>query len=110
MSNHTQVTITVDFKEINRIAAMSSATLLGHLLPSGKRIGAEWVALNPKRDDRSLGSFRVNMNTGKWADFAIGVKGGDFISLAAYLLDLRQFEAAKRITAILGVKSHELSR
>ena len=58
------------------------------------------------RADRSPGSFRVNLLTGRWADFAIGVGGGDLISLAAYLFGIGQAEAATRIADMLGVR-HE---
>ena len=57
--------------------------------------GNEWVALNPRRPDRSLGSFKVNLHTGHWADFATGDKGGDAISLLAYLRGVSQSEAAR---------------
>jgi hypothetical protein len=59
--------------------------------------------LNPKRADRRLGSFSINLTTGRWADFATGDKGGDVVSLAAYLFDLSQAEAAGRIAAMLGL-------
>jgi hypothetical protein len=35
--------------------------------------------------DQNPGSFSINVRTGRWADFATGDKGGDVISLAAYL-------------------------
>ena len=38
-------------------------------------------AFNPRRADRHLGSFQINVRTGKWADFATGDRGGDLISL-----------------------------
>ena len=41
--------------------------------------------MNPTRPDRRAGSFKVNLRTGRWADFATGDKGGDAVSLAAYL-------------------------
>jgi hypothetical protein len=62
------------------------------------------VALNPKRPDRHLGSFRINLATGKWADFATGDRGGDPVSLAAYLFGLTQVEAARRLADMLGVR------
>ena len=40
---------------------------------------------NPTRADRRPGSFSVNTRTGRWADFATGDRGGDVVSLAAYL-------------------------
>jgi hypothetical protein len=62
--------------------------------------------LNPRRSDRRLGSFRVNLRTGMWADFAChDAAGGDPISLAAYLFGLTQIEAAKRLAATLGMGS-----
>ena len=53
--------------------------------PDGKMCGHEWQALNPTRPDKNPGSFSVNTRTGRWADFATGDKGGDPVSLAAYI-------------------------
>ncbi len=64
--------------------------------------GAEYVVRNPRRDDRRLGSFKVNTRTGKWADFATGERGGDPIALAAYLFDLKPLDAARRLQEMLG--------
>ena len=64
--------------------------------------GHEWVAKNPTRPDRNPGSFSINVRTGRWADFATGDKGGDPVSLAAYLADCGQVEAARRLAAMLG--------
>jgi hypothetical protein len=44
------------------------------------------------------------LRTGKWSDFACDhAAGGDPISLAAYLSGLPQIDAAKRLTAMLGI-------
>ncbi len=91
------------------IAAATVPLLPGILhrwLPDGRREGHEWVARNPKRTDRHPGSFKVNLRTGRWADFATGDKGGDAISLAAYLFRLSQPEAARRVAEMLGLKGH----
>jgi hypothetical protein len=77
--------------------------LLARWLPDGKRHGNEWVALNPRRLDRRPGSFSVNLRTGRWADFATGDKGGDPISLAAYLAGTSQIDAAIRLSRMLGL-------
>ncbi len=78
--------------------------LVHRWLPDGHRASQEWVARNPKRDDRTIGSFRVNLRTGMWADFAAdGIHGGDIVSLAAYLFDLDQLEAAKGVARSLGL-------
>jgi hypothetical protein len=93
----------VDFALINRAALPVLPTLLARWLPGGQRVGAEWVARNPTREDRNLGSFRINLRTGRWADFATGDKGGDVVSLSAYLFGLSQVEAARRIAIMLEV-------
>ena len=94
----------VDFARINAAALAVLPTLVGRWLPNGKRIGHEWAALNPKRADRCKGSFLINLRSGRWADFATGDKGGDPVSLAAFLFDLSQVEAARRIADMLGVR------
>ena len=48
----------------------------------GRICGREYVARNPRRDDRRAGSFKINVTAGRWSDFATGDKGGDPISLA----------------------------
>jgi len=62
------------------------------------------VALNPRRHDRRLGSFSINLRTGRWADFATANRGGDIISLAAYLFGTSQVKAARTIAAALAVR------
>ena len=49
-------------------------------------------------------AFSINVKTGRWADFATGDKGGDVISLAAYIFRCRQIEAARTLAATLGVE------
>lgn len=94
----------LDFERINRAALAVLPALLARWLGDGHREGAEWVARNPRRADRRPGSFRINMNSGKWADFATDDRGGDVVSLAAYLAGTNQAEAAKRLAEMLGVK------
>ncbi|MBM6583232.1 hypothetical protein ILT44_23810 [Microvirga sp. BT689] len=79
--------------------------LLPRWLPDGRRIGAEWVARNPTRDDSTLGSFKFNLRTGRWADFATGDKGGDAISLIAYIRGISQYEAAQILADDLETQS-----
>ena len=62
----------------------------------------EIVALNPRRADRNLGTFKINRYNGRWCDFATGDKGGDPISLVAYLADVSQGEAARLLAQMLG--------
>ena len=94
----------IDFARVNGAALAALPALLARWLPDGRREGHEWVALNPRRADRRLGSFRVNMNNGKWADFATDDRGGDVVSLAAYLAGAGQAEAARNLAGMLGVR------
>lgn len=93
----------IDFDGIARLALMNAEQIVGRWLPDGRRQGAEWVALNPTRLDTRPGSFKVNLINGRWADFAAGAKGGDLISLAAYLYNIKQVEAARQVAKMLGV-------
>src|SRR5262245_49546734 len=94
---------TVDFAKINAAALPVLPALCARWMPGGKRLGREYVGLNPTRADRHAGSFKVNLETGRWADFATGDKGGDPVSLMAYLFGLRQSAAARRLADELSI-------
>lgn len=91
-----------DFKKLAHRALNQSRMLLSQWLPEGKLVGKEYVARNPHRTDKSTGSFKVNIQTGAWADFATGDKGGDLISLFAYLNQSTQYYAAIELNDLLG--------
>ena len=95
----------IDFERINVAALVALPALLARWLPNGCTLGREYVARNPTRTDRKPGSFRINMQTGKWADFATGDKGGDVVSLAAYLSGTGQGEAAHSLSQMLGLQN-----
>ncbi len=76
--------------------------MLKQLLPGGKLENHEYVTLNPTRHDKHPGSFRINIFTGKWADFATNDKGGDFISLWAYVKRISQIDATRALQVIVG--------
>lgn len=80
------------FNQANNINDARSVVL--RLLPGGRKEGNEWTARNPTRNDNNLGSFRINLKSGKWIDHANGDKGGDVISLCAYLKGMSQYQAA----------------
>ena len=91
----------VNFAEVNAAALGHLPALLLRWLPHGRREGGEWVALNPRRHDRSPGSFRINLRTGRWADFATDdARGGDPVVLAAYLSCTSQGEAVRSLAAM----------
>lgn len=79
-------------------------------LPGGKREGEEYSVRNPTRSDAREGSFKVNLRKGFWSDFATGDKGGDFISLYAYLHNSKnQGAAAREIMLSLGLSADAYS-
>jgi hypothetical protein len=92
----------LDFQRINEAALAVLPSLLLRWLPGGRFAAGEYVVRNPKRQDRRAGSFKINLRTGRWADFATGDKGGDPVSLIAFLAGCSQSEAAQRLKAELG--------
>jgi hypothetical protein len=97
----------IAFRRIADAALARADAIAQRWLPDGRRDGAEWVARNPTRADRKRGSFKVNLGTGKWGDFATGDRGGDLVSLAAYLFKLSQADAALRVAEMIGVDPYE---
>ena len=93
----------INFDVINRAALGCLPDLLRRWLPDGRIEGQEFVAKNPRRADKKRGSFKINMRTGRWGDFATGDTGGDVASLAAYLAGTKQIEAARSLADMLGV-------
>ena len=75
----------IDFNAINAAAINQLPSLLAEWLPGGTAKGKEYFARNPMRDDRNANSFSVNLHSGQWYDFASGDKGGDPISLYAFI-------------------------
>lgn len=91
------------FQEVNAVALPRLESLCSHWLGQGRKEGREYVALNPTRADSRLGSFRINLSSGMWADFATGDRGGDAISFYAYIKGLSQIDAAREMAKDLGV-------
>lgn len=69
----------------------------------GEYRGKRYVALNPTRGDRNLGSFAVYPESGHFIDFADpdNCKGGDLIALTAYVRDCSQSTAASQLLDFL---------
>jgi len=97
----------IAFARVNERAMLNAEAVVRGLLPGGRREGLEWVAQNPKRDDHRPGSFKINLATGKWGEFATGERGGDLVSLAAYVTGLNQRDAAIRLAESLGLDPFE---
>ena len=70
--------------------------------PLGRRRGNEYQLLNPHRDDKSLGSFSINLQTSLWADFAIDKHGYSFTALIEYLYNLSSPQAVTVLGGLLN--------
>lgn len=92
-----------DFQKIAAAALGCFDQIMQLLGLSGKRSGPEFLPKNPNRADTKPGSFSINSETGKWADFADGVKGGDLISLAAYIRGGSNTDAAVWLAEVLNL-------
>ena len=92
----------IDFAALNRRAVAQLPAVLMKFLPGGLVRGQEYITRNPTRADRTLGSFKINMHTGRWADFATGDAGGDIISLIAYVNRIGQLDAARMVMEAIG--------
>jgi uncharacterized protein (DUF927 family) len=99
----------IDFHAVSEAALSALPGLLQDWLPDGKQEGSEWVARNPTRADANPGSFKINLTTGVWSDFATGESGGDAIDLLAYLNRSSKLDAAREIAQRLGVTSSTAS-
>lgn len=93
----------IDFAALNERALQHLPQVLEDLLGMDiKVVGKEIQMLNPRRPDGEHGSFAINSETGRWADFAQeDAKGGDVTSLVAYLRDLDQRFAAVQLERFL---------
>jgi len=100
----------IDFDRVKAAALASAEAIVRGLLPDGRREGAEWVARNPHRDDRRPGSFKINLHSGKWGDFATGDRGGDLVSLCAFVMNVDQRTAAIQLAEALAISPFEGGR
>lgn len=64
----------------------------------------KYFTLNPGRADRHVGSFCVNMKTGKWNDYATA-EFGDLIDLIALYLGCDLKSALREARSFLGLQS-----
>ena len=93
----------IDYKKIADQALSFAHPIASRVAPSGRVMGHEYKALNPLRNDKRIGSFAINLQSGAWADFATGVGGRDLISLWAWRYSISQSAAAREIAAFIGI-------
>jgi putative DNA primase/helicase len=72
--------------DIDRAKKTPVVDVCRHLLPDGRLEREEWVATNPTRSDETPGSFKINIVTGRFSDFADPGRGGnDVVALWRYV-------------------------
>lgn len=86
-----------NFAQIKQRYRENPMAVLQQLVGQGKIEGSDYVALNPKRNDSRLGSFRIDIQTGRFYDFATGDRGGSVIDLAMFVYNCGIVEAAQRL-------------
>jgi len=75
-----------------------------HWLPDGKKAGHEWeVGDRHGTPGKSLKIHMSGTKAGLWADFTTGDKGGDLVSLVAFVDGISQGEAARKLAEFLGL-------
>lgn len=93
----------IDFQRVADALLSRAETLVPEWLRDGVRENAEWSAFNPRRSDKHRGSFKINLKTGIWSDFSCGDKGGDLVSLYAYIHNMDQGAACRELARSLGM-------
>ena len=92
-----------DWKLEARAYAGAILNIAQHLCPGGNLVGNEYQALNPTRNDQTIGSFTINIATGRWSDFADAAGGYDVISYWKYVRGCGTMPAAlQQIKAEMG--------
>lgn len=91
----------LDFAAINDAALRRCPQLLERMLPGGAVRGHEYICGSLQGGAGE--SFSINLNSGKWAEFAGAEKGGDLISLWAAVYGCKQPEAARTLAEELGL-------
>jgi hypothetical protein len=87
--------MSINFDAINARLLVGYLERLREWLPHGKEKNGEYCVggLNGEPGE----SLKININSGKWADFATEDRGGDPVSLYAAIHGLTQTEAARRL-------------
>lgn len=91
----------IDFSALAQILINRSRELLPRWLPGGVLRGNEYQCGSIRGEEGQ--SLKINIVSGKWADFAGDQRGGDLISLYAAIKDIKQIEAANILNDEVGI-------
>jgi len=97
-----------DIHTVAREALARADTLAATLLPGGRRRGREYVCASLAGGNGQ--SCSLNLDTGRWSDFATGEKGTDLVGLYAAARGLNQGEAARALAQELGLSNGDQGR
>lgn len=89
--------VMASFQELKQQYKQCPIEILKRLVGNGKIEKGDYVAFNPKRKDRKLGSFRIDILSGKFYDFATGDSGGSILDLASFVYDCDLLTAAQKL-------------
>ena len=88
----------LDFSGLSSLLLGKINSLLPEWLPGGRLNGREYCCGDIRGGQGD--SFKVNLDTGMWAEFAGNEKGGDLISLYAAITGKSQGEAFKELEEV----------
>jgi putative DNA primase/helicase len=95
----------IEFEALADGLLNDAESLLDQWFPAGKLRGHEFTVGSLKGEPG--GSLSINVNTGKWADFQSGEKGGDLISLYAAIHGMKQIDAARELAGRVAMRPAE---
>jgi uncharacterized protein (DUF927 family) len=98
----------LDFKQIAGRALEQIEAVCLHWLPAGKKAGPEWEIGD--RHGNAGKSLKVHLTGGKagmWSDFSTDDKGGDLVSLVAFVDGCPQLDAARKLAEFLGIATSD---
>ncbi len=98
----------LDWEGVGRAALSACPGLLHRWFPAGRINGREFVVGNLRGEKGD--SLSINIDTGRWADFAGDARGGDLISLYAAMHRLGQGEAIRAIAEDMALPLDAPSR
>jgi putative DNA primase/helicase len=97
-----------DFKTIAAQLLARSREILPKWFPDGRVRGREFVIGNLAGEPGE--SLSINLDTGKWGDFAAGVTGVDMIDLYAKMHGIGNGEAARRLIELERIDAGPIAR
>lgn len=92
----------INFTALADALLANAEHLVAAWLPGGVKRGHEWVCGGLSGGEGS--SCSVNLNNGRWADFATGEQGGDLVSLYAAIHSLTMGKAAVQVARDEGLE------